>query len=176
MWEPTQCPRNSPSSRRIPSWDPCLQRGPTPGPGAAASTSFLPAVACPPGQVFVNCSDLHIDPGLSRERTCEQQLLNLSVPVHGPCLSGCACPQGYGPMSSCFLLFEGWQSQEPWGGGWGMGGRDNVTQPNWCRLAQGSCDASGKTGKEQEPEGPAWDGFCPALLLTSCVSLDEELL
>ncbi|ELK18837.1 Otogelin [Pteropus alecto] len=48
----------------------------------------------PAGQVFVNCSDLHANPELSRERTCEQQLLNLSVPARGPCLSGCACPQG----------------------------------------------------------------------------------
>lgn len=45
----------------------------------------------------MNCSDLHTDPELSRERTCEQQLLNLSVPALGPCLSGCACPPGYVP-------------------------------------------------------------------------------
>ncbi|VFV28346.1 low quality protein: otogelin-like [Lynx pardinus] len=62
--------------------------------GIMSCDSRLPATACPVGQVFVNCSDLHTDPELSRERTCEQQLLNLSVPAHGPCLSGCACPQG----------------------------------------------------------------------------------
>ncbi|XP_047680134.1 otogelin isoform X6 [Prionailurus viverrinus] len=72
--------------------------------GIMSCDSRLPATACPVGQVFVNCSDLHTDPELSRERTCEQQLLNLSVPAHGPCLSGCACPQGllrHG--DACFL-------------------------------------------------------------------------
>ncbi|KAI4580846.1 hypothetical protein MJG53_010388 [Ovis ammon polii x Ovis aries] len=62
--------------------------------GVMSCDSGAPAAACPAGQVFVNCSDLHADPELSRERTCEQQLLNLSVPARGPCLSGCACPQG----------------------------------------------------------------------------------
>uniref|UniRef100_A0A8D1F445 Otogelin n=1 Tax=Sus scrofa TaxID=9823 RepID=A0A8D1F445_PIG len=62
--------------------------------GVMSCDSRAPAAACPAGQVFVNCSDLHTDPELSRERTCEQQLLNLSVPARGPCLSGCACPQG----------------------------------------------------------------------------------
>lgn len=78
---------------------------PTPRPGCSKHLAECPcssqhppsplsAAACPAGQVFVNCSDLHTDPELSRERTCEQQLLNLSVPARGPCLSGCACPQG----------------------------------------------------------------------------------
>ncbi|KAF4008983.1 hypothetical protein G4228_000765 [Cervus hanglu yarkandensis] len=62
--------------------------------GVMSCDSGAPAAACPAGQVFVNCSDLHADPELNRERTCEQQLLNLSVPARGPCLSGCACPQG----------------------------------------------------------------------------------
>lgn len=81
-------------------WPPLPPRSPPPGPGECPSPSqhppsALPAAACPVGQVFVNCSDLRTDPELSRERTCEQQLLNLSVPARGPCLSGCACPQGY---------------------------------------------------------------------------------
>uniref|UniRef100_A0A8C6RKH3 Otogelin n=1 Tax=Nannospalax galili TaxID=1026970 RepID=A0A8C6RKH3_NANGA len=62
--------------------------------GIMSCDSRVPAAACPPGQVFVNCSELHPDLALSRERTCEQQLLNLSLPARGPCLSGCACPQG----------------------------------------------------------------------------------
>ncbi|KAF7462432.1 hypothetical protein GHT09_012530 [Marmota monax] len=62
--------------------------------GVMSCDSRAPAAACPTGQVFVNCSDVHTDPELSRERTCEQQLLNLSRPAHGPCLSGCACPHG----------------------------------------------------------------------------------
>ncbi|XP_052048983.1 otogelin [Apodemus sylvaticus] len=62
--------------------------------GVMSCDSRVPAAACPAGQVFVNCSELHPDPELSRERTCEQQLLNLSMPARGPCLSGCACPQG----------------------------------------------------------------------------------
>nr|XP_025704328.1 otogelin [Callorhinus ursinus] len=72
--------------------------------GVMSCDSRAPATACPVGQVFVNCSDLHTDPELSRERTCEQQLLNLSVPAHSPCLSGCACPPGllrHG--DACFL-------------------------------------------------------------------------
>ncbi|KAH0503615.1 Otogelin [Microtus ochrogaster] len=62
--------------------------------GVMSCDSQVPAAVCPAGQVFVNCTNLHPDPELSRERTCEQQLLNLSMAAHGPCLSGCACPQG----------------------------------------------------------------------------------
>ncbi|XP_032751926.1 otogelin [Rattus rattus] len=62
--------------------------------GVMSCDSRAPAATCPAGQVFVNCSELHPDPELSRERTCEQQLLNLSLPARGPCLSGCACPLG----------------------------------------------------------------------------------
>lgn len=68
---------------------------------------FLLAASCPAGQVFVNCSDPTPAPELSRERTCEQQLLNLSMPARGPCLSGCACPQGYGSTSLQTLLPKG---------------------------------------------------------------------
>uniref|UniRef100_A0A4X1TCT4 Otogelin n=1 Tax=Sus scrofa TaxID=9823 RepID=A0A4X1TCT4_PIG len=75
--------------------------------GVMSCDSRAPAAACPAGQVFVNCSDLHTDPELSRERTCEQQLLNLSVPARGPCLSGCACPQGLlRHEDACFLPEE----------------------------------------------------------------------
>lgn len=74
--------------------------------------SSLPAAACPVGQIFVNCSDRHTDPELSRERTCEQQLLNLSVPARGPCLSGCACPQGCVPMSLWSPTLEGTRDHE----------------------------------------------------------------
>ena len=63
----------------------------------------------------MNCSDLHADPELNRERTCEQQLLNLSVPARGPCLSGCACPQGYVSVLPGFLHLKGWQNQGPQG-------------------------------------------------------------
>lgn len=72
--------------------------------------------------MFVNCSELHPDPELSRERTCEQQLLNLSVPARGPCLSGCACPQGYVLPET--LLSKGWQIQELQ-----VGDGDDLTQP-----------------------------------------------
>lgn len=93
MWEPTLCPETANSCSHPHGTTP------SPGQGSAASTAFLLAAICPAGQVFVNCSDLHPDPELSRERTCEQQLLNLSMAAHGPCLSGCACPQGYGSTS-----------------------------------------------------------------------------
>ncbi|XP_028917149.1 otogelin [Ornithorhynchus anatinus] len=62
--------------------------------GMMSCDSKAAASTCPPGQVFVNCSQPRATAGLSRERTCEDQLLNLTVPAHLPCLSGCACPQG----------------------------------------------------------------------------------
>ncbi|KAB0371236.1 hypothetical protein FD755_017645 [Muntiacus reevesi] len=101
-----------------------------------APPSSLPAAACPAGQVFVNCSDLHADPELNRERTCEQQLLNLSVPARGPCLSGCACPQGllrHG--DACFLPEEcpcTWKGKEYYPG-------DQVMSPcHSCVCQRGS--------------------------------------
>ncbi|XP_036060023.1 LOW QUALITY PROTEIN: otogelin [Onychomys torridus] len=91
-----------PGDSDIPSLGHCHCRD-----GVMSCDSQAPAAACPAGQVFVNCSDLSPAPELSRERTCEQQLLNLSMPARGPCLSGCACPQGllrHG--DACFLLEE----------------------------------------------------------------------
>ncbi|XP_010613449.1 otogelin [Fukomys damarensis] len=103
--------------------------------GVMSCDSRAPAAACPVGQVFVNCSDLHADPELSRERTCEQQLLNLSVIAGAPCLSGCACPQGllrHG--DACFLPEEcpcTWKGKEYFPG-------DQVTSPcHTCFCQQG---------------------------------------
>nr|XP_009933624.1 PREDICTED: otogelin [Opisthocomus hoazin] len=50
--------------------------------------------SCPIGQIYVNCSNPQVDPELSRERTCENQLLNLTFSGHLPCVSGCVCPPG----------------------------------------------------------------------------------
>ncbi|XP_042638720.1 otogelin [Orycteropus afer afer] len=104
--------------------------------GVMNCDSRAPAAACPAGQVFVNCSELHTDPELSRERTCEQQLLNLSVLARGPCLSGCACPQGllrHG--DSCFLPEEcpcTWKGKEYFPG-------DQVMSPcHTCECQRGS--------------------------------------
>ncbi|XP_004621722.2 otogelin [Sorex araneus] len=104
--------------------------------GVMSCDSRAPATACPAGQVFVNCSAPHADLELSRERTCEQQLLNLSVPARGPCLSGCACPQGllrHG--DACFLPEEcpcTWKGKEYFPG-------DQVTSPcHTCVCQQGS--------------------------------------
>ncbi|XP_075403820.1 otogelin [Tenrec ecaudatus] len=104
--------------------------------GVMSCDSRAPATACPAGQVFVNCSELHTEPELSRERTCEQQLLNLSVLARGPCLSGCACPQGllrHG--DACFLPEEcpcTWKGKEYFPG-------DRVTSPcHACECRQGS--------------------------------------
>lgn len=82
-----------------------LPQEPTPGPRVAsillrsrlwpAPTLSFSSCCLPSRLVFVNCSDLHMRPWAEQRRTCEQQLLNLSVPARGPCLSGCACPQGY---------------------------------------------------------------------------------
>ncbi|XP_019375523.1 PREDICTED: otogelin [Gavialis gangeticus] len=49
---------------------------------------------CPAGQIYVNCSDPQVNIELSRERTCENQLLNLTISAYLPCVSGCACPPG----------------------------------------------------------------------------------
>ncbi|XP_041445566.1 otogelin [Xenopus laevis] len=49
---------------------------------------------CPIGQIYYNCSRPELDAELSRERTCENQLLNLTMSAHLPCLSGCVCPKG----------------------------------------------------------------------------------
>jgi len=57
--------------------------------------NFPPPVhSCPIGQIYVNCSNPQVDPELSRERTCENQLLNLTFSGHLPCVSGCVCPPG----------------------------------------------------------------------------------
>ncbi|NWQ93961.1 OTOG protein, partial [Burhinus bistriatus] len=53
-----------------------------------------PAHSCPVGQIYINCSNPQVDPELSRERTCENQLLNLTFSAHLPCVSGCVCPLG----------------------------------------------------------------------------------
>ncbi|NXC66308.1 OTOG protein, partial [Anhinga anhinga] len=52
------------------------------------------AHSCPVGQIYINCSNPELDPELSRERTCENQLLNLTFSAHLPCVSGCVCPPG----------------------------------------------------------------------------------
>ncbi|KAK0681047.1 OTOG protein, partial [Pygoscelis papua] len=52
------------------------------------------AHSCPVGQIYINCSNPQVDPELSRERTCENQLLNLTFSAHLPCVSGCVCPLG----------------------------------------------------------------------------------
>ncbi|XP_021257438.1 otogelin isoform X4 [Numida meleagris] len=52
------------------------------------------AHSCPVGQIYINCSSPKVDAELSRERTCENQLLNLTFSGHLPCVSGCVCPSG----------------------------------------------------------------------------------
>ncbi|XP_058017509.1 otogelin [Ahaetulla prasina] len=57
---------------------------------------------CPEEQIYVNCSN---SPTMEfgRERTCENQLLNITMSAQIPCFSGCMCPPGlfkYGDM--CF--------------------------------------------------------------------------
>ncbi|NXX78993.1 OTOG protein, partial [Urocolius indicus] len=52
------------------------------------------AQSCPVGQIYINCSNPQVDPELSRERTCENQRLNLTFSAHPPCVSGCVCPLG----------------------------------------------------------------------------------
>ncbi|NXY70082.1 OTOG protein, partial [Glareola pratincola] len=84
---------------------PCYFQGIDYPPGENAVTSlgkwtnvfvnfFPPAHSCPVGQIYINCSNPQVDPELSRERTCENQLLNLTFSAHLPCVSGCVCPPG----------------------------------------------------------------------------------
>uniref|UniRef100_A0A3Q2CIL9 Otogelin n=1 Tax=Cyprinodon variegatus TaxID=28743 RepID=A0A3Q2CIL9_CYPVA len=53
---------------------------------------------CPPGQLYLNCTDeqnnLMPGRGLACERTCESFLLNITCSAHEPCVSGCTCPPG----------------------------------------------------------------------------------
>ncbi|XP_039200579.1 otogelin isoform X2 [Crotalus tigris] len=70
---------------------------------------------CPEDQIYVNCSHPPTM-GLDRERTCENQLLNISVSTQLSCFSGCTCPTGlfkYGDM--CFKPNEcpcSWKGKE----------------------------------------------------------------
>ncbi|KAJ6665054.1 hypothetical protein lerEdw1_005285 [Lerista edwardsae] len=48
---------------------------------------------CPDDQIYINCSNPQTME-LGKERTCENQLLNLTISAHLPCFSGCMCPQG----------------------------------------------------------------------------------
>uniref|UniRef100_A0A8C5ICJ9 Otogelin n=1 Tax=Junco hyemalis TaxID=40217 RepID=A0A8C5ICJ9_JUNHY len=80
---------------------PCFFQGIDYPPGENVMTSlvkafvhFPPAHSCPVGQIYINCSNPQVDPELSRERTCENQLLNLTFSAHLPCVSGCVCPPG----------------------------------------------------------------------------------
>ena len=133
-----------------------------------APPSPLPAAACPAGQVFVNCSDLHADTELSRERTCEQQLLNLSVPARGPCLSGCACPQGYVSVLPWVSIPE--RLAEPGTTGWSEGQRKPHTvlqggaSPGLPRY---SVITSEESEKEQESGKPSLSGVYLPLLFTN---------
>uniref|UniRef100_A0A8C3U2L1 Otogelin n=1 Tax=Catharus ustulatus TaxID=91951 RepID=A0A8C3U2L1_CATUS len=71
---------------------PCYFQGIDYPPGEHVMTSL--GKCCPVGQIYINCSNPRVDPELSRERTCENQLLNLTFSAHLPCVSGCVCPPG----------------------------------------------------------------------------------
>uniref|UniRef100_A0A8C9MPI5 Otogelin n=1 Tax=Serinus canaria TaxID=9135 RepID=A0A8C9MPI5_SERCA len=71
---------------------PCFFQGIDYPPGENVMTSL--GKCCPVGQIYINCSNPQVDPELSRERTCENQLLNLTFSAHLPCVSGCVCPPG----------------------------------------------------------------------------------
>ncbi|XP_075692908.1 otogelin [Rhinoderma darwinii] len=49
---------------------------------------------CPAGQIYHNCSSPEVESELSRERTCENQLLHVPASSNLPCVSGCVCPHG----------------------------------------------------------------------------------
>uniref|UniRef100_U3JDD9 Otogelin n=1 Tax=Ficedula albicollis TaxID=59894 RepID=U3JDD9_FICAL len=58
---------------------------------------YFQGIDYPPGEHVMTslgkCNP-QVDPELSRERTCENQLLNLTFSAHLPCVSGCVCPPG----------------------------------------------------------------------------------
>ncbi|NXP87133.1 OTOG protein, partial [Passerina amoena] len=62
--------------------------------GVMSCDNNIIAHSCPVGQIYINCSNPQVAPELSRERTCENQLLNLTFSAHLPCVSGCVCPPG----------------------------------------------------------------------------------
>ncbi|XP_030307104.1 otogelin [Calypte anna] len=62
--------------------------------GVMNCDSSMIAHSCPVGQIYINCSNPQVDSELSRERTCENQLLNITFSAHLPCVSGCVCPLG----------------------------------------------------------------------------------
>ncbi|XP_014817737.1 PREDICTED: otogelin [Calidris pugnax] len=78
-----------PGENVITSLGKCLCRD-----GVMNCDSNVIAHSCPAGQIYINCSNPQVDPELSRERTCENQLLNLTFSAHLPCVSGCVCPLG----------------------------------------------------------------------------------
>ncbi|NXK21133.1 OTOG protein, partial [Arenaria interpres] len=78
-----------PGENIITSLGKCLCRD-----GVMNCDSNIIAHSCPVGQIYINCSNPQVDPELSRERTCENQLLNLTFSAHLPCVSGCVCPLG----------------------------------------------------------------------------------
>ncbi|XP_072277685.1 LOW QUALITY PROTEIN: otogelin [Pyxicephalus adspersus] len=62
--------------------------------GVLSCESSETALDCQAGLIYYNCSRRDLDIELRRERTCENQLLNITASTHLPCISGCVCPQG----------------------------------------------------------------------------------
>ncbi|XP_077309598.1 otogelin [Lithobates pipiens] len=62
--------------------------------GVMSCESQDSGVECAAGLIYYNCSQRAPDPELSRERTCENHLLNVTTSTHLPCVSGCVCPRG----------------------------------------------------------------------------------
>ncbi|CAG5849011.1 unnamed protein product [Menidia menidia] len=65
---------------------------------------------CPAGQLYQNCSQEEDGPlagrGVACERTCESHLLNITCPVHEPCVAGCSCPPGAWLPESRYFVDE----------------------------------------------------------------------
>uniref|UniRef100_A0A8D0G9K2 Otogelin n=1 Tax=Sphenodon punctatus TaxID=8508 RepID=A0A8D0G9K2_SPHPU len=93
--------------------DRCIQRNECP---YACVHAHCVLHDCPAGQIYVNCSNPQTNMELGRERTCENQLLNLTITTHLPCLSGCVCPEGLVKHSdACFEPDEcpcSWKGKE----------------------------------------------------------------
>nr|XP_014340755.1 PREDICTED: otogelin [Latimeria chalumnae] len=55
--------------------------------------------SCPNSQTYFNCSDSmendEMSRGIAYEKTCENQLLNMTFSGEVPCISGCICPPGF---------------------------------------------------------------------------------
>uniref|UniRef100_H3B6M4 Otogelin n=1 Tax=Latimeria chalumnae TaxID=7897 RepID=H3B6M4_LATCH len=84
----------SPGAAGIPTSGLCFCKD-----GKMTCQSQTPGTSCPNSQTYFNCSDSmendEMSRGIAYEKTCENQLLNMTFSGEVPCISGCICPPGF---------------------------------------------------------------------------------